>query len=405
MERKVNSPATSDVAKSRRRTAMFFGAALLVAIVLRFVCYNGLIGGGDIGIVETANAVNNGIWPAESHPFLVKFGFLLPYALSLKLFGANEWAQMSVPFLASLGSVALAFFVGWRIFGLSGKREYGDIAGFLAALIIAVNSLDIIMASWIRWEAMFAFLTAVGVGFLYLAYRERRISFLVLSALGAGGAYLTHNCGALLLLFGVFALLTLTIARKTPIHYIPVWLGIASLFVIGELVGFRTINGDALFAWRFACEPGVSRYAELHDLIARLGRGFAGVAFWELKGIGATLIAGIAAAIFLLIRKQWEYLFWLAWLAVVLLWADFGSTRFTVYSPYILTAKLLLPALFPLAIITSGVFTQLIVEPKRGQSLRIWTGAMVVGVFAAFMATDAGRGNLVISLTIISVLL
>jgi 4-amino-4-deoxy-L-arabinose transferase-like glycosyltransferase len=384
---------------------MFFGAVILLAVVLRLVCYNGLIGGGDIVVVESAIAVNNGIWPVEPHPFLTKFGFLLPYVLSLKLFGPAEWAQMSIPFLASMGCIALAFFVGWRIFGLSGKREYGDIAGFLAGLIVAVNPLDIIMATWIRWEALFAFWTAFGIGFLYLTYRERQFPFLLLSAIGTGCAYFTHNWGALLLIFGTFALLTLAIARKAPIYFIPVWLVIISLFVIGEFIGFNALNGDPFFAWRFSLEPGVSRLTSLADLSARLGRRFAGLAFWELKGISATLIVGIASVILLLKQKQRHFLLLVGWAAVILLWADFGSTRITVYDPFILTAKPLLPALFPLAIIVSGAFTRLIVEPNREHSLRDWTWAMAIAIFLAFMATDAARGNFVISLTIITLLL
>jgi len=402
---KTNGHTQVDATTALRRTAIFFGSAIIVAVVMRLVCYNGLIGGGDIGIIETARNVNAEIWPSELHPFLNKFGLLLPLALTFKLFGTAEWAQMSVPLLASLGSVALAFFVARRAFSTTGRKEYGDIAGFLAAIIVAVNPLDIIMGTWIRWEALFAFAAAAGIGFLYLAYREKRIIFLLLSAVGVGWAYLTHNWGAAVFLFGFIALLSFAISKKIPFFYPIIWSAIIALFVLGEAFAWHSINGDALFAWRFALEPAIPRFPELPDIISRLGMGFAATTFWGLKGIGITLAVGIAASIFLLIRRQWEYLIWVLWATIILLWADFGSDRFSVYNPAILTPKLLLPTLFPLAIIISAAFTRFIIEPEAERALQRWAGAIAIGIIIALMAVHGGKGGFIISLAIYPLLL
>ncbi len=378
---------------------------MVVAVLLRLLCYNGLIGGGDIGIIETARDLSAGIWPTEPHLFLNKLGLLLPLALTFKLFGANEWAQMSVPFLASLGTVALAFLVARRAFSTTGRREYGDIAGFLAAIIVAVNPLDIILGTWIRWEAIFAFAAAAGIGFLYLAYREKRITLLLLSAVGAGWAYLAHNWGALLILFGFATLIGLTVIKKVPFYYPIVWLAVTSLFVFGEMFAWHTINGDAFFAWRYAFEPASPRFPELTGLISRLGMDFAGTAFWEIKGIGITLAVGITASIFLMIRRQWEYLLWVAWAVIILLWADFGSERFSIYNPAILTAKLFLPALFPVAILISAAFTRIIIEPEAERALQRWAGAIVIAVFLALMTINGGKGGFIVSLVVYPLLL
>lgn len=402
---KTNPSTQVSATTALRRTAIFFGSAIIVAVVLRLVCYNGLIGGGDIGIIEAARNINAGIWPDYTHLFLTKFGLLLPLALTFKLFGANEWAQMSVPFLASLGTVSLAFLVARRAFSTTGRREYGDIAGFLAAIIVAVNPLDIIMGTWIRWEAIFAFAAAAGIGFLYLAYREKRLIFVLLSAVGVGWAYLTHNWGALLLLFGFVTIIGLVFAKRIPFYYPIVWLTVTSLFVFGEMFAWHAINGDAFFAWRYALEPAIARFPELTGLISRLGMDFAGTAFWEIKGIGITLAVGIAASIFLLIRRQWEYLIWVVWAVIMLLWADFGSERLSAYNPAILTPKLFLPVLFPVAILISAAFTRVIIEPEAERALQRWAGAIAIAVFLALMTINGGKGGFIISLVVYPLLL
>ena len=229
--------------------AVALGVVLVIAVGIRALCFSGVVGSADLAYLEEARNIAGGTPLAEAHPFLNKPGFLYAEALTFKLFGANETAQLAYPFLMSLAGVALVFVVALRLWGIW--------AGVVAGVSLALVPLDVLYAIRVYPDGPAAVLIALSVSAAVLVRRAKYPAlWAALSGAAAGAAYLHSNL-AIIALPAAVATLALGGSRKvTLIRGLPVML--IAFTAVGSIELWRNaaLAGDPLLAWRTAFSPG-----------------------------------------------------------------------------------------------------------------------------------------------------
>ena len=109
-------------------------AILAIALVLRLMTSNGIMGADDTTIADHAlRLLNQGFSVPDSH-YSSRIGLIFPQALVFRLFGVGEFQMTLVPLFFSLLGVLMAFAIG--------RELAGPGVGLLAAALLAVFPLD-----------------------------------------------------------------------------------------------------------------------------------------------------------------------------------------------------------------------------------------------------------------------
>ena len=108
-----------------RALLLIFGVSLIV----RVICFTGLVGSDDIFYSAYAQQIVEGTYQLEHHHMAIRYGVILPVAAIYKVFGINEWSTVALPLLASSLAPVLAALVGFQL--------SGTIASWVAGLLLA----------------------------------------------------------------------------------------------------------------------------------------------------------------------------------------------------------------------------------------------------------------------------
>jgi 4-amino-4-deoxy-L-arabinose transferase-like glycosyltransferase len=194
-------------------------------------------------LADAIKGAEQGLAVSES-AFVLRRGTYLPIALCQRIFGATERASALPSLLASLGTILLVYWIGYRLSGRS--------VATVGALLYAVVPIDVVYSTRILADAPQTFWASGAVALSIEASRglHRRGVRLLLYA--AGGlciyfAFFTRING--LLIAPVVLLAALPVLRKHETRFEP-FLVIVTLFVALGLDSFYYFvqTGDAWFA-------------------------------------------------------------------------------------------------------------------------------------------------------------
>jgi 4-amino-4-deoxy-L-arabinose transferase-like glycosyltransferase len=363
--------------------AVTLGVVLVIAVGIRALCFSGVVGSADLAYLEEARDIAGGTPLAEVHPFLDKPGFLYVEAFTMKVFGANETAQLAYPFLMSLAGVALAF--------IAARRLWGTWAGVVAGAGVALAPLDVLYATRIYPDGPAALFVALSVLAAVLAGRDKlSVMWTVISGAAAGIAYLHTNIAVVAVPIAVTALALNGPGKKTFVR--DVVLLLIGFAAVGSLELWRNaaLSGDPFLAWRYLFKDAAGPRGEV--LFRRLTADYGNVLFWDAGGLGTLVTVGAAGAIFAVTRKDKTAAFAIVWFGVMLLALNFWpeSARPYVPLPY-KEVRYFLPLAFPAALLAGRSATFLMEGRALSRSVAAWAGSFVFVFFAALLIADGSR--------------
>jgi hypothetical protein len=66
------------------------------ALLLRLVCFTGIIGSDDIGYGKFAQQIANGTYRLVLHHYAIRYGVIVPLGAIYRVFGVHEWKEPAV---------------------------------------------------------------------------------------------------------------------------------------------------------------------------------------------------------------------------------------------------------------------------------------------------------------------
>jgi hypothetical protein len=307
-------------AGARRRLAdarVVVPVLVAVAAGLRLHSFGGLVGADDVSLAKYAfDLLANGLVPPETH-YQARIGIVAPLAGLFALFGPGEAQLAALPLLSSLAAIPLAYAIATRL-----VDRY---SGLLAAAALAVFPLDVYYATRLYPDVILGTLLALTV---YAALRARDpaearpMVWAVLGGLVWGWAYLVKVEAAFLLPALAFVLLP---ERRAW----PAALALAAacaVIVVGESVVYRALGGEVLHRLQVLAGMGGGQANEAYSMTQLWV--FPKAWFATPYFFGLHYYALVAAAIWALVTRRGALGVIGVWLAVMLLWLQFGGNPF-----------------------------------------------------------------------------
>jgi 4-amino-4-deoxy-L-arabinose transferase-like glycosyltransferase len=314
-------------------------AVLVFAAVLRWLFANGPLGSDDLVYLARSVEIAQGNWTPANYNGALRYGFNIPEAMFLRVFGIDAVTANLWPMVCSLAEIAAVFVFAWHAWG---RRH-----AVLAACILATLPLHIASATRIHADPVVScFLTLTFVLF-FLAERKGSKALYFAAGLAIGMVYwvkelaivtllalamyplvwrklrtvwLYFVAGGLVML--VAHLVLMTVVAGDPWHLVKVVTGQISRSYLGQMNGedapfyyFKYLFLDVRHTWlaAFLAVAGLAWWV----LDRRRGRVAAGGAqpeataytvFWLVALIGVLSFLPVSLSPFRLTMKQSNYL-------------------------------------------------------------------------------------------------
>lgn len=217
-----------------RYTAAGLAALLFLALVLRFFYFTGLQVGDDIVYSRIAVDRLNGQVDVTNVQ-QTRSGFLLPIVISYGLFGAGEVPMLLYNLLCSTALVAAVF--------LLGRAMFGDGAGLLGGLVVAVHPNLVRFATECHTDTPAALWMALAVLAVYAArLSDPGARLRILAGLLLAWAYLHKESTIYMALFFAGHW---WFTRRSWKWYLPIAAPLAGVVVL-EMMAFADLTGNPL---------------------------------------------------------------------------------------------------------------------------------------------------------------
>lgn len=161
---------------------------LLLALLVRLVVYNGAFGSDDLTYFDRAASLARGEWTSANYNGALRYGFNLPAAGFMALFGQTLFAANLWPLLCSLIEIGAVFVFASAVMN---RR-----AGVFAALLLASAPLHIAVATRIHADPVVAMFVTVAFVLLYFGALHRRPGLLFAAGLSIGGIFWAKELAA-----------------------------------------------------------------------------------------------------------------------------------------------------------------------------------------------------------------
>lgn len=212
---------------------------LLVALVLRVLCWHGISPGDPFTYSVSAWDIVQGKWnPAYFYEQTTRWGLLFPLAASYKWFGVDNFSSMLWPLLTSVGTVAVAYLLALHL--------KGETAALLAGIIVTTFPLEIIYASQPMADGPLSFWLLLSLYWFVRAEHSDSLClkrwFYFVGGLAFAFAYATKFVA---ILIAPFFLLVLLLRRRIEWNW--AWFALGFILVLAfEFVLFRYLTGNGL---------------------------------------------------------------------------------------------------------------------------------------------------------------
>lgn len=391
---------------SDRHVLAALAVIIAVAAAIRVYLFNGFVGLDDAEYARFAHQMAHGSLDIRSYTgpavFPLRVGVIAPTALLFRVFGMNEWTLVLYPLFLSLAGIALAYACATRLFG--------QLAGLMAAALVAIYPWDIDGATKLLPDLPAAFYAAAAItAILYLERQPTpRNARLFLGGIGAGLAlglsWLCKESVAYLApLCAVWAITSIRHERRI----LSLWLGVAAgslAVLLGEMIVYHAFTGDYLFRFheveRNYRQWENSFFTEGSDFGWKRGESHAQALARRLFVTGPALILfsrtffylpliGLGATLWAWRRGDRRFLIPSLWLWSLVLMFNFSSSSTATYTPLALFHRYLSPIFFPAIVLVSGFLATAITVDRRSRTrgrpaIAQWS-ALAIGLFVAWI--------------------
>lgn len=360
-------------------TALSYYARLLgllaLALVLRVIFFNGAFGSDDGTYYKSALDIAHGQWNVAHYNGALRYGFNLPAAAFIYVFGPSYAVANLWPLCCSLFEIAGVY---WFAHSAIGRR-----AAWIAALLLACTPLHVAVATRIHADPIVS--AALTLGFVFIYQGMRRDSAFLLGVAGV----------AIGMVFWAKELAAVCYLAFLPLlwFYAGQWRKIG--IVIGTTLVMFALNGGLMYA--IAGDPlhavKVVLHAVQHNFIEGGDGGsneawfYLPLMFADIRHVG--LLAWLALLALLLWRdgagvRSAKAFVVIWWLGVLLVLSCFPVSL----SPLRLTLKqsnYITLFLAPMAILGGALLAQ---WPRRRAALVLAAVAAIGVLLAALQQAD-----------------
>jgi 4-amino-4-deoxy-L-arabinose transferase-like glycosyltransferase len=161
---------------------------LLLALLLRLVTFNGAFGSDELVYFERAAQLAHGEWTSSDYNGALRYGFNLPAAGFIALFGESLFVAGLWPLICSLIEIGAVF--------MFASTAMNRRAGIFAALLLATAPLHIAVATRIHADPVVSMFITVGFVLLYFGALRQRPWLLFAAGLSIGGIFWTKELAA-----------------------------------------------------------------------------------------------------------------------------------------------------------------------------------------------------------------
>ena len=161
---------------------------LLLALLVRLVTFNGAFGSDDLTYFARAAELARGEWTSSGYNGALRYGFNLPAAGFMALFGESLFVANLWPLACSLIEIGAVFMFASAVMN---RR-----AGVFSALLLATAPLHIAVATRIHADSVVSMFITVGFVLLYFGIFRRRPLLLFAAGLSIGGIFWAKELAA-----------------------------------------------------------------------------------------------------------------------------------------------------------------------------------------------------------------
>jgi 4-amino-4-deoxy-L-arabinose transferase-like glycosyltransferase len=158
---------------------------VLLALLVRLVTFNGAFGSDDLVYFARAAQLAHGEWTSSSYNGALRYGFNLPAAGLMALFGERLFVANLWPLSCSLIEIGAVF-----IFASSAINRR---TGVFSALLLTTAPLHIALATRINADPVVSMFITVSFVLLYFGALRRRPMLLFAAGLSIGGIFWTKE--------------------------------------------------------------------------------------------------------------------------------------------------------------------------------------------------------------------
>lgn len=207
---------------------------LALALAVRLATFNGMFGSDDVVYFARASQLAHGNWASADYNGALRYGFNLPAAGFMALFGESVFVANLWPLVSSLIEVSAVY--------MFASAAMNRRAGVFAALLLASAPLHIGVATRIHADPVVSMFLTVGFVMLYFGLQRNRSSLLFGAGLAIGGIFWAKELVAVTW-FAFLPLLWFCRGRWKTV--LPVLAG-ATLMMVLHGVLMTVIAGDPL---------------------------------------------------------------------------------------------------------------------------------------------------------------
>ena len=380
------------------RTIAVLGVLVLAGLALRILCYSGLGVSDSLGYISAAGSLAHGHFPWQHYPAAyASVGLIVPITPLVMLGGYTSWLPTLYSLACGVGLIPVTYWLGVQF----GRNS----TGLWAAFVVAFSTLAIGTAMAVMPDAPLAFWTSLCIALVVCAQHnaDRRRTVLVCFAAGIalGIAWCTKITAVFLFPIVLLALLPMTGRRVVALAG-----GCAGfLLMLLVYVGFWALaSGDPWDAFRCLFggvpEPGTAEVplAPRHSLWAYP------IKMFIVVSDDGLFYYFLVPALLWAIARKWREL-WLpaAWVTIVFLCLQFGSTSLSTYRPFPHNARYLMLLLPAGAVLIGTAFAHLAAQRPWSAGI-LAAGYATACAFFAFLHPGLAGSDLTAATTAVGVL-
>lgn len=364
---------------SRARTIAVLAVLVLAGLALRVLCYSGLGTSDPLGYIAAAANLARGVYPWHEYPgAYAGVGLIVPITPLVMLGGYTSWLPSLYSLACGLGLILVTYWLGVQLMRGS--------TGLWAAFVVAFSTLAIGTAMAVLPDTPLAFWSALAVALAVDAQRnaDRRRTFLLCfaAAIALGIAWSTKITAVFVFPVVFLALLPMTGRRAVALAggcaglllMLLVYAGFWALATGDPWDGLRCISGGLP-----ADDTGAVSLPPRHSLWAYP------IKMFIIVSDDGLFYYFLVPAMLWAVACKWREL-WLpiAWVAIVFLCLQFGTTSLSTYRPFPHNARYLMLLLPAGAVLIGAAFAHLAAKRPRSAGALGAGYAMVCG-FLAFL--------------------
>ena len=206
----------------------------LLALAVRVATFNGAFGSDDLVYYARAVQLGHGDWASANYNGALRYGFNLPAAGLISLFGDSLFVANLWPLACSLIEICAVYIFASAVMN---RR-----AGVFAALLLASAPLHMAVATRIHADPVVSMFLTVSFVMLYFGLLRNRTSLLFGAGLAIGGIFWSKELAAVT---WVAFLPLLWFCRGRWQSIVPVLIGTALMLVLHGML-MQMIAGDPL---------------------------------------------------------------------------------------------------------------------------------------------------------------